>query len=1210
MNVAKGSLDDISQDYRHHNFDLWRLRFNFAANNKARTNLKDRAMKKLLLLSAAFLALYAQAQETALCFRSTEGNYWKLSTVTLQDKIDGTAQVTINSDSTRQTFKGWGTCFNELPWDAYNLLSTTQKTLFAKRLFNPDGDLRLTVGRIPVGASDYARNWYSSDETEGNVPDFNMEHFNITRDLETVIPSIKVAQAERPDMTFWASPWSPPQWMKTNKHYAQRVTSTNGCPFGVPPYTNDQFIDSTKYYDAYCLYFDKFINAYKEQDIPITTLAYQNEAYSNTPYPGCSWTAATTGKFLGKYLGPYMREHQPDVKLIVGTMNTNHRDVFDTILKSDGVSDYCSIIGFQWEGGQVISGINSDYPAYEMWQTESECGSGTFDWNAAAHTFQLINHYLANNVTTYTYWNAILKDNGVSNWGWVQNALVQVNSATNRPRYTAEYYAFKHYSHLIPAGSQILAVDEANLVLSAKTPDGNIVVVVGNDGTDDKTITMDIDGKYLVATVPLKSFNSYVIGTDDNKKTVLASEARGLANIETASLTADQLTALNSALTANSYTDLLAAVEDVEKPVATAKYKYTPLADVSTAEKYYLYDVTASMFVNQKSGDTRTDVSATAATPLTVTQNGDYYRLQKGSDGQYFKIGYYQGQYVWCDGTTSNPIDWTLTANADSTFRVSMASDIVAKDNAVAAGTYYLSGGNATTDSAAAHVYAFVQVPSVKGTATDDISSDEQYYLYDNTAGQYVNLSTNASDATRPSAGSDPTMALTITKSGDYYELHCTQGYVKIGTYQGQYVWLNGATGGAIDWTFTANGDGTYKVSMAQDIVARDAAVAAGTYYLTGANATTTEADAHSYKIVSTADYLTSAVQAIPSEEIDMAKVGITNTTNGHWSGDHLDWMDVGTVATYYLHADNASDYRLSFQASSLKAKGATVTAEFIDDNNKAVYNHDFAISNSGNWNTFNNYYAYIPELPAGDYTLRLTFDAEAKSVDNIEGTCNMKGLTIDAPEEVVLNEDDTTAPGANVYVDVVLNRSLKDGHWNTFCIPFTMAKPEGWQVYELTRADGSSLTFAESKDDSIKAGKPYILKPAADLTYISVKGVTIDPTASSSITAGDYTMTGNYAATTVPQGAYFINENTFYLADTDGVALKGFRAYITTNGTNPAKQMRIVIDGETTGISEVTSEEGRVKNQNAATYNLAGQRVGHGYKGIVVSDGRKFINK
>ncbi len=542
-------------------------------------------MKNYLFFSSLLLAAMtvgsagAQTEPVkAVAFHSSNGHYWQMKTEPVINQSVGKAQVVIRSNEPQQTFKGWGTCFNELDYDAWQRLSETDRTLFHKRVFNPDGDLRLTVGRIPVGASDYANDWYSCDETESSgtnpdgtqnfATDFTMEHFTIERDRLKVIPSIKEALKENPSMTFWASPWSPPQWMKKNKHYAQRKTDTNGCPWGVPPGNtspaNDQFIDDPAYYDAYCLYFDKFIEAYKNEGINITALAYQNEAYSNTDYPGCSWSGAATGKFLGQHLGPYMAAHRPDLTLIVGTMNTGKYDFYNTILNSPGVSTYCKQVGFQWEGRNQIANVRRNFPDFELVQTESECGSGTFDWAAAAHTFELCNHYLSNGVTTYTYWNAILTDNGVSHWGWVQNALVQVSSATNTARYCAEYYAYKHYTHLIPAGSKILTCDHDNLLTSALTPDGNVVIVAGNEGSSEKSLSVDVDGSTLVCTLAPKSMASYVVGTETNLAKMLLSEARGLVNVESASLSEAQTSALTAAIDANTYSTLVAAVADVE----------------------------------------------------------------------------------------------------------------------------------------------------------------------------------------------------------------------------------------------------------------------------------------------------------------------------------------------------------------------------------------------------------------------------------------------------------------------------------------------------------------------------------------------------------------------------------------------------------------------------------------------------------------------
>ncbi len=92
-------------------------------------------------------------------------------------------------------------------------------------MFSPTGDLRFALGRIPLGASDYAGPenfydedvyhqedhpidrlgaWYSCDEMPEGETDFEMEHFTIERDKRNIIPFIKKAQEQNPDMDFGA----------------------------------------------------------------------------------------------------------------------------------------------------------------------------------------------------------------------------------------------------------------------------------------------------------------------------------------------------------------------------------------------------------------------------------------------------------------------------------------------------------------------------------------------------------------------------------------------------------------------------------------------------------------------------------------------------------------------------------------------------------------------------------------------------------------------------------------------------------------------------------------------------------------------------------------------------------------------------------------------------------------------------------------------
>ena len=92
----------------------------------------------------------------------------------------------------------------------------------------------------------------------------------------------------------------------------------------------------------------------------------------------------------------------------------------------------------------------------------------------------------------------------------------------------------------------------------------DVMVVVGNNGSAEKTLTIDIDGKALVCTLAPYSFASYVVGTETTVAKMLKSEAQGLMDVESASLTSAQTSALTAAISANTYSALAAALADVE----------------------------------------------------------------------------------------------------------------------------------------------------------------------------------------------------------------------------------------------------------------------------------------------------------------------------------------------------------------------------------------------------------------------------------------------------------------------------------------------------------------------------------------------------------------------------------------------------------------------------------------------------------------------
>ena len=470
---------------------------------------------------------------------SCENNMWKQEKIRLQSKPEQTLDLTVNEESKIVTFKAWGTTFNELCWDALAILTRNEQDEILSNVFSPEGELHINRGRISMGANDYARSWYSCDEVEG---DFELRYFNIDRDKQTIIPFIRAAQKYNPELTFWISPWCPPSWMKVNGDYPVLSSPFNNMPekmnyllygntgdktdpdemkllgerngkFPRQLATTDYMIQDPRYLQTYANYFCKFIDAYKEQGINIDMVMYQNEAYSYTPYPGCAWTAEGTIRFNRDYLAPTLKRMHPDVKLYLGTFNTNRQDHVEKVLSDKQLQESICGMGFQWEGREILPAIRSQHPDWNYVCSESECGWGSFDWKSAEHTFELLNHYLGNGCNEYNFWNFILKDNGESTWGWKQNALIRVDSQARTFTYTPEYYAAKHYTHFIAPGSEIIAYkgagDDQKPILAVKNPEGKYIVIAGNFKDEAQQMTLQIGKRYLNATLAAHSMNTF-----------------------------------------------------------------------------------------------------------------------------------------------------------------------------------------------------------------------------------------------------------------------------------------------------------------------------------------------------------------------------------------------------------------------------------------------------------------------------------------------------------------------------------------------------------------------------------------------------------------------------------------------------------------------------------------------------------------------------
>lgn len=430
---------------------------------------------------------------------SAQDAYWKTGQLT--EVTSGTADVTVNDSSPAQTFDGFGGAFNEKGWDYLSQLSEADRDTALKLLFGDDG-ARFVSGRIPIGANDYAMDRYSLNEMAN---DTTMANFSIERDRQKLIPFVKAALKIRPDLNLWASPWTPPTWMKTNKAFDRGNMKEDDTTFA-----------------AYALYLAKFVQEYEKEGIHVRAVHPQNEPGFEQDYPSCLWTGAGMAKFIGAFLGPTFEKEKVNAQIYLGTMSNNSADpaIITAVTKDTTAMQYVKGFGLQWGMIGSVSGLKSrNLP---IMQTEHKCGNypwmpsdyPNFNKNKAPNdiayaleSWTYLRDWIKAGVTHYAAWNMVLDPVGLGidvKRVWPQNALLVADVSAKKLIITPAYYVFRHLSQYVEPGAKVVGTSGGD-ALAFKNPSGKLVAVLYNSGAAKKAIVA-IGGKKMQFDMPAKGW--------------------------------------------------------------------------------------------------------------------------------------------------------------------------------------------------------------------------------------------------------------------------------------------------------------------------------------------------------------------------------------------------------------------------------------------------------------------------------------------------------------------------------------------------------------------------------------------------------------------------------------------------------------------------------------------------------------------------------
>ncbi|MDD4991402.1 MAG: glycoside hydrolase family 30 protein [Paludibacter sp.] len=447
-----------------------------------------------ILLSLLCVSLFSQVNsKTATVYSTSSGTNQKLTitdTVTFNKSgqpFETEICVFVNPNKTFQTILGIGGAITDASAEVYAQLPPNKKQEFIDAYYNKVKGIGYSLARTNIGSCDFSSESYSYI-AEG---DKELKTFNIGHDKKFRIPLIKQAMnAVGKEFVLYASPWSPPAFMKDNK------TVLHGGKL-LP-----------EYYEAWANYYPLFIKAYEKEGISVWGISIQNEAMATQKWESCVYTAEEERDFLKNYLGPVMKKQGLRAKKII--VWDHNRDLINqranTIFEDPIASKYAWGIGFHWyetwAGGEPkfdnVAKVHEAYPSKNLLFTEGcieKFSAENFNFwpNGERYGRSMINDF-NNGAVGWTDWNILLDENGGPNHvGNYCFAPVHADTKTGQLIYTPSYYYIGHFSRFIrPNAKRVSTATSRSQLLSTSfiNADGKMATIVMNES--DKPIKYNL----------------------------------------------------------------------------------------------------------------------------------------------------------------------------------------------------------------------------------------------------------------------------------------------------------------------------------------------------------------------------------------------------------------------------------------------------------------------------------------------------------------------------------------------------------------------------------------------------------------------------------------------------------------------------------------------------------------------------------------------
>lgn len=449
---------------------------------------KDKAVDQKVNTSAS----YSVENKKAIVYTTAEGTKDRLSVTdtlhftNMDQPVETQVCIFVDPTHTFQTVLGIGGAITDASAETFYQLPKTRQQEILQAYYDSTKGIGYSLARTQINSCDFS----SSSYTYVQDNDTALKSFSVKHDEQYRIPLIKEATKTAGNLTLFASPWSPPAWMKDNNNLL------HGGHL------------KPEYYATWANYFVQFIKAYKQEGIDVWGVSVQNEPMASQTWESCIYTADMERDFVKNDLGPaFQKAGMSDKKIIIWDHN---RDLMyqraSTVLNDPEAAKYVWGVGFHWymhDDFDNVKRVQEAFPNTHLLFTEG-CNypfnlDSVYEWHWGENYGRSMVHDFNNGAVGWTDWNILLNQRGGPNHvGNYCFAPIHADTASGKLYYMNSYYYIGHFSKFIrPGAKRIISSSNRDHLLTTAfvNPDGKIAIIVLNLSDEKMPYYLWIKGK-------------------------------------------------------------------------------------------------------------------------------------------------------------------------------------------------------------------------------------------------------------------------------------------------------------------------------------------------------------------------------------------------------------------------------------------------------------------------------------------------------------------------------------------------------------------------------------------------------------------------------------------------------------------------------------------------------------------------------------------